>query len=144
MILMTPGEQPLAKDRGTLLAEERTSLAVDRTAMAAERTLMAWMRTTLSMISFGFTLAKLFQFLEESQKGPVVGIFGRTWSPGVVGVSMMAIGIVALIFAIFQHWNTLKSLRAAGLESKLSLSLIVSSLIAGLGLFALISLLAGK
>jgi inner membrane protein YidH len=38
---------------------ESTLLAVDRTRLAHERTLMAWVRTATSMISFGFTIAKL-------------------------------------------------------------------------------------
>ena len=50
-----------AKDRGTILAEERTDVALDRTRMAAERTLMAWVRTTLSMIGFGFTIVQFFE-----------------------------------------------------------------------------------
>ena len=51
-----------AKDRGTILAEERTDLAYQRTIIAAERTLMAWIRTALSMIGFGFTIYKFFQY----------------------------------------------------------------------------------
>ena len=50
------------KDKGTILAEERTDLAVERSVMAAERTLMAWIRTALSMIGFGFTIYKFFQY----------------------------------------------------------------------------------
>jgi inner membrane protein YidH len=58
------------KDRGTLLAQQRTDLAqerndlaLQRTIVAAERTLMAWIRTALSMIGFGFTIYKFFQYL---------------------------------------------------------------------------------
>ena len=40
---------------------DATKLAVDRTRLAYERTLMAWIRTATSMISFGFTI---FKFIE--------------------------------------------------------------------------------
>jgi len=40
-------------------------LALDRTRLAAERTLMAWVRTALSMISFGFTIYKFLQVLQQ-------------------------------------------------------------------------------
>jgi len=40
-------------------ASESPLLAVDRTRLAHERTLMARVRTATSMISFGFSIAKL-------------------------------------------------------------------------------------
>ena len=40
-------------------------LALDRNKLAAERTLMAWVRTALSMISFGFTIYKFLQVIDE-------------------------------------------------------------------------------
>jgi uncharacterized membrane protein YidH (DUF202 family) len=39
-----------------------TRLAIDRTRLAYERTMMAWIRTAASLISFGFTIYKFFQF----------------------------------------------------------------------------------
>jgi uncharacterized membrane protein YidH (DUF202 family) len=39
-----------------------TALAMDRTWLAHERTLMAWVRSAASMISFGFTVYKVFQY----------------------------------------------------------------------------------
>ena len=44
-----------------------TRLAVERTRLAHERTLMAWVRTATSLISFGFTIYKFFEF--ESGRG---------------------------------------------------------------------------
>ena len=43
-----------------------TDLALRRTFMAYERTLMAWIRTATSLISFGFTIYKFFEYLVES------------------------------------------------------------------------------
>ena len=42
---------------------DATKLAVERTRLAYERTLMAWVRTSTSLISFGFTIYKFFQYL---------------------------------------------------------------------------------
>jgi putative membrane protein len=123
--------------------DEGTSLALKRSVFAAERTLMAWIRTALSMISFGFTIAKFFEYLENSRGGPTVGPLGHTWSPGVVGLAMMTIGTGALIMAVIEHWKTLNVFRAKGFESKTSLALIVATLVAILGLFALLTLMAG-
>lgn len=120
-----------------------TMLALKRSAFAAERTLMAWIRTALSMISFGFTIAKFFEYLEKSERGPTVGVFGRTWSPAVLGLIMMTIGTGSLIVAVIQHRNAMNSFRAEGLTSKWSLALLVGALVALLGIFALITLAAG-
>ena len=69
-----PTSNELAQQRTTLAdvrthqADERTSLALDRTRLAHERTLMAWIRTAMSLISFGFTIYKFFQGLEDTEK----------------------------------------------------------------------------
>lgn len=138
---MTPKDQPHT-DRGTQLAEQRTSLALNRTFLASERTLMAWMRTALSMISFGFTMIKFFEYLDSS-RGPTVGLLGRTWTPQAVGFSMMIMGTASLVVAVFNHRREMKSLRREGLRDTWSLALIVSALVAVLGLFAIVSLLLG-
>ena len=57
-----------AKKTSDMLAQERTDLSVARTMMAADRTLMAWTRTALSMISFGFTIYKFMQYMQEEGK----------------------------------------------------------------------------
>jgi putative membrane protein len=136
-----PAENPAA-GRGKPL-DEGTLLALKRSAFAADRTLMAWIRTALSLISFGFTIVKFFQYVEQS-RGPVVGLMGRTWSPKAVGLAMLTIGTVSLMLAVFEHWRTLKEFRSEGLESRWSLVLLVASLVAMLGMFALITLALGE
>jgi putative membrane protein len=61
-----------------------------RNFLAAERTLMAWIRTSLSMIAFGFTLAKLFQSLAAEGvfvKGPA----GNIWTAEGVGMVLVVV-----------------------------------------------------
>ena len=55
-----------------------TRLAVDRTRLAYERTLMAWVRTATTLITFGFTLQKLFQFQETEGLQREAGSSGHT------------------------------------------------------------------
>ena len=47
--------------------DPRVQLAFERTFLAYERTHIAWVRTALSLISFGFVIAKFFQYLREKQ-----------------------------------------------------------------------------
>ena len=109
-----------------------TSLAFERTYLAHERTQMAWMRTALSLISFGFTIAKFFEFLEGKRVGAAPAMEPRT-----VGVLMIAIGLVALALSTLQHWRALRTLRARYPELPKSLSWVTATLLALLGLAAL-------
>jgi putative membrane protein len=97
---------------------------------------MAWVRTSFSMISFGFTMVKFFEYLDSS-RGPTVGLFGRTWTPSAVGLGLMTIGIFALVAAVFQHRHELRSLRTEGLQPGWSLALTVATVTAVLGLFGM-------
>ncbi|WP_233885671.1 YidH family protein [Paraburkholderia flagellata] len=140
MALPTDADSPAIPDEGTLQTRARTSLAIERTFLAAERTLMAWLRTALSMISFGFTLAKFFEYVENQRGAPIVGRFGATWSPRMVGTAMVVIGTVALLVAVVQHKRRVNALRREGLVPQWNLAYWVAIAVAVLGAFALGSL----
>src|SRR5215510_7314039 len=89
----------LASDR-TKLADERTSLALDRTRLAHERTLMAWVRTAVSLISFGFTIYKFFQYLRESE---LIIPPHRLLSPREFALVMIGLGLGTLVLASFEY-----------------------------------------
>jgi putative membrane protein len=122
----------LARDR-TTLAHGRTDLAFERTQLAHERTLMAWVRTGTSLISFGFTIYKFFDYLNDG-KPPAPRLFG----PREFAMAMIGIGLVALVFAILDHQRSRQALKAAGGELRKSLALVLAILIAGLGIFGFV------
>ena len=97
------------KDKGTALAEERTDLAVQRTLIAAERTLMAWIRTAISMIGFGFSIYKFFQYQADEI---AAGNIRRPQAPRNLGMSLIALGTFALSAAAWQHRRFLKEIGA--------------------------------
>ncbi len=119
------------------LAQERTDLALQRTHAAADRTLMAWIRTSLSMISFGFTIFKFFQYLRES--GEIAGLRAR--GARHLGLTLIALGTVALILATLQHRQYLRRLGLPARQVTWSLTFLVASLLAFLGVLVFLSLL---
>ena len=129
---MSPVETQ-AKDRATVLAEERTDLAFQRTLIAAERTLMAWIRTALSMIGFGFSIYKFFQYLPEEI---AAGNVRRPQAPRNLGMSLIALGTLALSAAALQHWKFLHEIGVSHKRSVLSISFIVSIAVILIGLIA--------
>lgn len=119
--------------------DQNTQLALQRSFLATERTLMAWIRTSISMIGFGFTLAKVFQSLASSNmliRGPA----GNVWTAEGVGMLLISLGTFALIVAVFDHGRQVKQLQAGGLGRRFSLTMAVASALAVLGVMALVSL----
>jgi len=105
------------------------NLSFDRTRMAAERTLMAWVRTALSMISFGFTIYKFLQAMQEQSRLSVL----KSETPRNVGLALIGIGTFALIVACVQHVKYLRKLGFKIRSVPWDLSLLVGCLIALLG-----------
>jgi putative membrane protein len=126
---MTAPAAPL--DTGTRLAYERTRLAV-------ERNMMAWIRTATSLISFGFTVYKFFQF--EAGKS-VPAATGHLLSPRVFGMTMIGTGLVALLLSTIEHRRSLKALAAEPGEAHASVAGILAGMIAVMGLAAFVSAL---
>ena len=126
---MSPTESA-PKDRGTVLAEERTDLALHRTIIAAERTLMAWIRTALSMIGFGFTIYKFFQYQAEEI---AAGNIRRPQAPRNLGLSLIALGTLALAAATWQHRKFLKQIGASEKQNMISISVVVAMVVTLIG-----------
>lgn len=117
-------EQPL---------DASTRLAAQRTRLALERTLMAWIRTSTSLITFGFTIFKFFQYLatNERRREPIV-------SPWVVGMMMILVGLAGLTMAWIQHRQEMKALQAEVGPMPYSIAGTMAGFIAVLGAIALI------
>lgn len=120
-----------------ILAQKRTDLATTRTIIAAERTLMAWIRTSISMIGFGFSLYKFFQYLREAEGFQR----GHIRSPRNLGLTLVAFGTLFLIAATFQHRSFLKKLGIK--ESPWSLTFLMALLMSLVGVLVFFSMFFG-
>ena len=105
--------------------------------MAHDRTLMAWVRTSTSLISFGFTIYKFFQYLHEQNGVRNERLFG----PRQYALLMISVGIVALMFATIQHRRDMKALRAEHPEIPYSLVTVLAGLMSLLGVLALLAVI---
>ena len=110
-----------------------TRLAVDRTRLAYERTLMAWVRTATSLISFGFTIYKFFEF--ESGKGAIAA--SHLLSPRQFAIIMIGSGLAALALAAIDHRRNMKRMRDEYGPAGRSVALSVAVIVSGMGLLAL-------
>ena len=99
-----------------------------RVELAAERTMLAWVRTGLSMMGFGFVVARFGLFLREiaATHGATAGTRGLSPS---VGVALVALGVATLVAAPVRHARLLARLRggeASGLTAKPGMALAFS------------------
>jgi inner membrane protein YidH len=113
-----------------------TDMAVDRTRLAHERTLMAWVRTATSLITFGFTIYKFFQVLQEKGNGR-----DRLLGPREFALIMIGIGLTVLLLATLQQFREIRTLRGSYPQVPYSLSTVLAALISILGILAFIAVL---
>jgi len=126
----------LALER-TTLADDRTDLAVERTLMALDRTLMAWVRTATSLISFGFTIYKIFQQMADSRPAAEPHLL----EPRGVALVLMSLGVGGLIVGTIDYRRQTRALherfRNYGPFMR-SPAMGVATILAGLGIIGFV------
>lgn len=130
-------------------AEQRASgpdasskLALERTYLAYDRTMLAWVRTATTLITFGFSIQQFFriarQRVPESQH--LIG-------PREFGLTMVIVGLLALLLAVVDHRSAIKTLEAQYPVAEQyprfprSRARVLAALIGLLGVLAVISML---
>ena len=110
-------------------------LAVERNRLAYDRTMMAWVRTATSLISFGFTIYKFFEYVNQSgQTAPQ-----RRIGPREYGMLMIITGVIILAIATFEHYRAMRQFRKMTGKRVYSIATVPAALISVLGLVALIA-----
>jgi len=98
-------EQP----KGAGMANE---LAKERSREASDRTLMAWIRTSISLIGFGFAIAKGYEYAEAHYLEKTGKVLDAIHSPVIFGAAFIALGIFALIAAVIQYGRILNRIKS--------------------------------
>ena len=98
---------------------------------------MAWVRTSASLISFGFTIYKFFQYLHD--KGEAIE--GRAFGPPKFAMSLIAVALAALVFATYENQREMRALRKRYPYVPYSLATVVAGLVGLLGLVTFLAVL---
>lgn len=111
--------------------------------LAAERTFLAWVRTSIAVISLGFVVAKFGVWLREladrldpQHQHPSSG------ASLPVGVGMIAAGAVMVILAAWRYHRLNRSIEAGAVQPDRWLILIVTVIVAVMGIAMIAYMLA--
>jgi putative membrane protein len=127
------------KEVKTNLANE---LAKERNRAAYDRTLMAWIRTAISLIGFGFAIAKSYEYIEMDEMEKTGRFIDQIHAPLWFGMSFIVLGMLCILGGVIQYGEVVKRIQSAQFTygEPRPLVKIVALILLIIGIFALITL----
>ena len=111
--------------------------------LAAERTFLAWIRTGLSLMGFGFVVARFGIFLKEVQLTTHEAVTKPTGFSVGFGTTLVLIGVWMNLVAAIQHVRTVRKIRNGELLNRPShVAITIAIILAATGLAMAIYLVA--
>jgi len=126
---------PPGADEGRTLDTD-TALAFERTRLAYERTLMSWVSTAVSLITFGFTIYKYFQFDASRQRVHEFLVGPREFALILIGV-----GLLALVLGLIEQARGVRALRRRYPALPRAMSWFIALVVLLLGTAALLAVI---
>ncbi len=104
--------------------------------MAADRTLMAWVRTALSMISFGFTIYKFLETLQQSGTS-VISV-----TPRSIGLFLVGLGTLSVLLGLIEYRQTMIDLDQRHYPAIRRPAFVIALILFAAGAFLFLSIVA--
>jgi putative membrane protein len=107
-----------------------------RVYLAAERTFLAWIRTSISLMGFGFLIARFALFLRAYGLSNGGSDLTHPGLSNAVGVGMVGVGVAVSVLAAVRHRAYIDALKKGVGNPPLDVgkSLIVAAVLAFVGL----------
>jgi putative membrane protein len=117
-------------------------LAKERNRAAYDRTLMAWIRTAISLIAFGFAIAKSYEYIEMDEMEKTGRFIDQIHAPLWFGMSFIVLGMLCILGGVIQYGEVVKRIQSAQFTygEPRPLVKIVALILLIIGIFALITL----
>lgn len=93
----------------TNLANE---LAKERNRAAYDRTLMAWIRTAISLIGFGFAIAKSYEYIQTEEMETTGRFIDQIHAPLWFGMSFIVLGMACILGGVLQYRGVMKRIQS--------------------------------
>lgn len=124
------------------IMEEKNSIDRSREHLANERTFLAWIRTSIALMGFGFVIVKFTLFLKQLSLLLETSVVPSKGYSSIVGVVMVAIGVIIAFLAFLQYKTNEKQLKNNYYVSSSMLSLLITLIIILGGVFLVFYLLS--
>jgi len=117
-------------------------LAKERNRAAYDRTLMAWIRTAISLIGFGFAIAKSYEYIQMDEMEKAGRFIDQIHAPLWFGMSFIVLGMLCILGGVVQYVKVVKQLQSGQFTygEPRPLAKIVALILLIIGIFALITL----
>lgn len=118
-------------------------LAKERSREASDRTLMAWIRTSISLIGFGFAIAKSYDYVAAEYLEKTGKTIDALHTPFIFGASFMVLGMLGILAGVIQYGRILDRIRRDQFTyiEPLPLPKIMAILLLVIGLFGFMAIL---
>ncbi len=123
----------------TNLANE---LAKERNRAAYDRTLMAWIRTAISLIGFGFAIAKSYEYIQTEEMETTGRFIDQIHAPLWFGMSFIVLGMICILGGVLQYRLVMKRIQTDRFtyNEPPPLAKIIALILLIIGVFALIAI----
>ena len=118
--------------------EPRPLRRVDRQRehQANERTFLAWLRTSISLIGFGFAIARFGLFLQQfnqTQNAATVPVLNSR----IIGISLVGFGIFSIILAAWRYNQAFTQIENGRYKPNRWAIWILSAMVTALGILCI-------
>lgn len=127
----------------TAIAKEPRAVDDPRVYLAAERTYLAWVRTSISLMGFGFLIARFALLIREYQSRDLHAISAGPRYSTLLGFGMVCVGVAVGVAAALRHRTYISELKQGTANPALntSMSMILAATLAVVGLAIAIHIL---
>jgi putative membrane protein len=122
--------------------KQKNSIDRSREHLANERTFLAWIRTSIALMGFGFVIVKFALFLKQLSLLLEKGVEASHGFSAMVGVVMVAVGVILAVFAFIQYKVNNKHLQNNYYAPRSVLSLIITLIMIVGGIVLIVYLLS--
>ncbi len=102
----------MSADENEVKTNLANELAKERNRASYDRTLMAWIRTAISLIGFGFAIAKSYEYIQAEEMETTGRFIDQIHAPLWFGMSFIILGMVCILGGVLQYRGVMKQIRS--------------------------------